>query len=571
MAKKAYIGVGNFVPRALPAGYTQAEYIQSSGTQYIDTGFMHNQDTRVVMDVQPTSVSDNAWAFGGRITNSSAKHDVFYYYTSNSSWTSDYDSSRKYHNGVGATDRVLIDFDKNVCSVNGVTDTHTSTTFQSTTNLILLALSTAGTISGQMSAKLYSCQIYDNGTLIRDYVPCTNSAGVAGLYDMANGVFYQNAGTGSFAVGTSIITSVARKIVGGYIGVDGIAREIKKAYIGIGGVARPCWSGGELAYYGRITDLSKARDRLAATTVGSYALFGGGAGSSAVSNVDAYSSSLVQSSATKLTKAVRMPAATTVGGYALFGGGHATTYAAAVYSYDSSLTLGTPEQLSASRVGLAATTVGNYALFGGGSGTGYSKDVDTYNVSLTKSTATALGSARGYLAATTVGNYAVFGGGYTGSYSSVVDAYNASLTKKSSVSALSSSRDHLSATAVGNYALFAGGFYSSTGNRNTVDAYNASLTRSTATTLGTARGYMAATTLGNYAIFSGGSRISDNTAYNAVDVYDESLTKISGMALGVKRSWLAATCVGDYALFAGGNDESTEDYETAAVEAFALV
>ena len=199
----------------LPDGYLELSYIESTGTQWIDTGFMHNQDTRVVMDVQPTSVSANAWAFGGRITNSSAKHDVFYYYTSNSSWTSDYNSSRKYHKDVGATDRVLIDFDKNVCSVNGVTDTHTSTTFQSTTNLILLALSTAGTISGQMHAKLYSCQIYDNGTLIRDYIPCINPFGDIGLFDVVSQQFYSNAGTGAFIAG-----AIPRTLPDGYTQVE---------------------------------------------------------------------------------------------------------------------------------------------------------------------------------------------------------------------------------------------------------------------------------------------------------------------------------------------------------------
>ena len=39
---------------ALPSGYTQYEYIESSGTQYIDTGFKPNQNTRTVIDFQAT-------------------------------------------------------------------------------------------------------------------------------------------------------------------------------------------------------------------------------------------------------------------------------------------------------------------------------------------------------------------------------------------------------------------------------------------------------------------------------------------------------------------------------------
>ena len=72
------------------------------------------------------------------------------------------------------------------------------------------------------------------------------------------------------------VGGVARKIKKGYVGVDGKARKIKKAYIGVGGVARPCWGGEELKYYGVVTHLSDGRASLAATTVGGYALFGGG-------------------------------------------------------------------------------------------------------------------------------------------------------------------------------------------------------------------------------------------------------------------------------------------------------
>ena len=110
----------------------------------------------------------------------------------------------------------------------------------------------------------------------------------------------------------------ARKIKKGYVGVNGIARKIKKAYVGVGGVARPCWGGGEMSYYGTITPLSQARANLAATTVGDYALFGGGSSSSVV---DAYNSALARSTPTGLSQARANLAATTVGRYALFGGG----------------------------------------------------------------------------------------------------------------------------------------------------------------------------------------------------------------------------------------------------------
>ena len=165
-------------------------------------------------------------------------------------------------------------------------------------------------------------------------------------------------------------------------------------------------------------------------------------------------------------------AATTVGNYALFGGGYDNSYRVAVDAYNTSLTRATRTSLSQERANLAATTVGNYALFGGGmsrSGTTetFYSTVDAYDTSLTRSTPTALSVARRYLAATTVGDYALFGGGggNTGILATV-DAYNTSLIS-SIPEFLVEPRRSLVATTVGNYALFGGGI----GPSSTVDAY----------------------------------------------------------------------------------------------------
>jgi len=71
------------------------------------------------------------------------------------------------------------------------------------------------------------------------------------------------------------------------------------------------------------TALSSARYNLAATSIGDYALFGGGDPASAV--VDAYNTSLTRSTPTALSSARRSLAATSIGDYALFGGGDPTS------------------------------------------------------------------------------------------------------------------------------------------------------------------------------------------------------------------------------------------------------
>ena len=236
------------------------------------------------------------------------------------------------------------------------------------------------------------------------------------------------------------VAGKARKVKKIYTGVADKARKVKKAYVGVGGKARLFYSAEQkLGYYGTVTALSQARNGLAATTVGSYGLFGGGIISFKCSAVvDAYSSSLVRSTPTALSQARSSCGATTVGGYALFGGGIIdmtvsgydiiNTNTAIVDAYSSSLVRSTPTALSQARSYIGATSVGVYALFGGGYGKGSSEGcstVDAYSSSLVRSTPTALSQARGYIEATSVGVYALFGGGYAPSgRSATVDAYN---------------------------------------------------------------------------------------------------------------------------------------------------
>ena len=157
------------------------------------------------------------------------------------------------------------------------------------------------------------------------------------------------------------------------------------------------------------TPLSIARRKLAATHIGDYALFGGGYdwstsgdGSYYSKAVDAYDTSLNRTTRTPLSVAREYLAATHVGNYALFGGGYDNnlsddnnTYSPVVDAYDTSLNRTACTPLSVARGKLAATHVGDYALFGGGykgnpSGDGsyYSNVVDAYATKIYKATIT---------------------------------------------------------------------------------------------------------------------------------------------------------------------------------------
>lgn len=193
----------------LPEGYTELAYIESTGTQYIDTGFKPNQDTRVVMKTQLTADASTSWVFGARNSNTDGTIGVFWYPNTNT-WSADYDGNSQRYNfpgSIGPLDLIEIDYNKNEVSLNNSSHSFSSQAFQNSNTLALLAINTAGTVSSYSDAKIYSCTIYDNGTLIRDYVPCSDPSGEVGLYDQVNGVFYGNAGTGTFAHGPVVITT----------------------------------------------------------------------------------------------------------------------------------------------------------------------------------------------------------------------------------------------------------------------------------------------------------------------------------------------------------------------------
>lgn len=203
-------GTGEFryvIKHKLPKGYTQVEYIQSSGIQFIDTDFIPNQDTRVLLEIEASATSNTStseYICGAR---RSSNEDQFAVQTLSSNYASRYGKQTATNVVSGSiSGKFTIDLSKNVHTVNGITNTFTAETFDCPCSFSLFAMNNNGSngYCGHSDMKLYLCKIYDNGTLTRDYVPCINSSGMSGLYDLANSKFYANAGTGTFSVGPEI-------------------------------------------------------------------------------------------------------------------------------------------------------------------------------------------------------------------------------------------------------------------------------------------------------------------------------------------------------------------------------
>ena len=220
---------------------------------------------------------------------------------------------------------------------------------------------------------------------------------------------------------------------------------------------------------------------LAATSIGNYAIFAGGREQDSdgdpryTTPVDTYNSSLTKVTASDLDYYRSQLAATSVGSYALFACGYTTfkyggptTYYKYLEAYSNTLTHQNTSAMSQERSMLAATTLNNYAIFAGGAdGTsvGLSKVVDACDNVLSTRIVGNLATNRCGLAGTTVGNYAIFAGGHTTILTpTIIDASLAIST----CTDISVQRDYAASATVGNYAIFNGG------NNSTVDVYTVS-------------------------------------------------------------------------------------------------
>ena len=192
---------------SVPTNYKKHLYIKSDGNQYVDTEFVPNSNTRVVLDLEPTSevASGTAGIFGSR--GDGTTHTTFQFTimaNTSSQYRSDHmDDANAFITVSPFLSRVLIDKNKNVTTIDGVSATNPEATWQGVHTAYIGKVNNNGTpTNGSLVGKIYSCKIYDNGSLVRDFAPCIRkSDGAVGLFDKVNSVFYENAGTGSFVAG----------------------------------------------------------------------------------------------------------------------------------------------------------------------------------------------------------------------------------------------------------------------------------------------------------------------------------------------------------------------------------
>jgi hypothetical protein len=212
MAKKAYIGASNFTPRPeLPSSYSQVEYLESSGDKFLNLNCTADEYTRVKIDFMMEFGAGGifgAFSDGGHGCNCEinvAGGELFVSYLND-----------EYSQEMVYGSKLSIDFDLNGVTING-NKVHDGFMLSSGTESLSLYLFAVNENDNPWCSgcRIYSCKIYNGDTLIRDLVPCKNTSGSTGMYDIANATFYQ----ASLTSGPTASAPVAHKIKNAYIGI----------------------------------------------------------------------------------------------------------------------------------------------------------------------------------------------------------------------------------------------------------------------------------------------------------------------------------------------------------------
>ena len=189
----------------LPDGYTELEYIESTGTQYIETDVALSSTVECWLDFQLTSTNSPQVLCGADQSGSTTiQYQVVCDGPSN--------GLRLTISGVEARPTSNADLNRHSLGLNwdgrysyDGSDLGEAGVYSGLTD-ITVALCRSNYRGGlYASMKIYASKIKKDSSLVRDFIPCKRTSDNAvGLYDLVTSTFFGNAGTGTFAAGAEI-------------------------------------------------------------------------------------------------------------------------------------------------------------------------------------------------------------------------------------------------------------------------------------------------------------------------------------------------------------------------------
>lgn len=194
----------------LPLGYTQLDYLESTGTQAILTDYRPLGADTIEVDYTLTNLSQGGDKFiiGSR-PNSSAENVGFWVetYGATNTWYVRYGSPSSVNDAYQNSDASgTFSITKNVFKINGVTRLTPTYEGDPTYNLSIFARRNRDdTVWVGAYVQISNVRVYGSDSVLKhNYVPAKNSSNVLGMYDTVSGTFYTNVGSGNFTYGSTI-------------------------------------------------------------------------------------------------------------------------------------------------------------------------------------------------------------------------------------------------------------------------------------------------------------------------------------------------------------------------------
>lgn len=218
LAAKGWKVVWHF--QGFPSGWRPVEYLKSTGTQYIDTGFELSDECDVALDMQMEQADIVSCAiFGAQEAGNNQGYAVslfqqqaqnygwfFYKNTSSVILVKDIPADNRY-------ERLNINITNGLLSINGEAIIQGNSGSFSTGRTCWLFHRNSYTNPAAFTGKIYSFSISRAGTLQRDLVPCIDNVGNPCMYDKVSKTSLYNQTDTKFLVPTTSATYTLRQPV----------------------------------------------------------------------------------------------------------------------------------------------------------------------------------------------------------------------------------------------------------------------------------------------------------------------------------------------------------------------
>lgn len=191
----------------LPLGYQRVEYLESSGTQYINTGIVPDNDTGFSVTLQCVNTPTDNFIYGaregatGRFVVGAESDKLYFGYGALTNMVTD-----AWNNCVPENkNNVKLNYkNSKIAQVNNSQDvaiTNTLPEFDTNTTITLFGRKYNGTVVC-FAQRVYDNEITQGNNVIRNYIPCRrNSDNVLGMYETVTNTFLTNAWTWTFTAG----------------------------------------------------------------------------------------------------------------------------------------------------------------------------------------------------------------------------------------------------------------------------------------------------------------------------------------------------------------------------------